>query len=154
MDSRTRQSSVPWRMTEDQKVTLMEAAQEADRRHARAARRHRLLRVYLPLATLVLLIAATAFVFDYFANGSVVGQVCDLDGRPIAGATVQIEGNSHHVLTEADGSFRFDRVRPGAHWLLVQNPDEGGTSVAIQSVGRQLRLTKRRQATGPPGVLH
>ena len=56
--------------------------------------------------------------------GAIAGRVSEPSGRPLAGATVMIAGDSpsHHdiaALTTADGGFRFADLVPGDYTILV-----------------------------------
>jgi len=55
------------------------------------------------------------------ATGSVAGVVTsELDSRPLAGATVRIEGSSRRALSGANGFFRLPGVPAGEHRLVVE----------------------------------
>lgn len=54
--------------------------------------------------------------------GRLGGQVTDRgDGAPVEGATVRILGQEVGALTDDDGEFRIDGVRPGSHLLQVEH---------------------------------
>ncbi len=41
------------------------------------------------------------------------------DGQPVAGITVEVEGQGHSAVTGPDGRFTFEGLPPGRHTLLV-----------------------------------
>ncbi|HEU4323600.1 MAG TPA: Pvc16 family protein [Roseiflexaceae bacterium] len=45
------------------------------------------------------------------------------DGRPVAGVTVEVEGQGHSAVTGVDGSFAFEGLPPGRHTLLIHFDD-------------------------------
>lgn len=52
------------------------------------------------------------------------GQVLDPDGQPAGGATVLLASRPPRTaVTEADGSFAFDRLVPRAYWLSAHRGD-------------------------------
>jgi protocatechuate 3,4-dioxygenase beta subunit len=69
---------------------------------------------------------------DPRTTASIVGQVVDAAGQPVADATVMIETSdrSHHdiaQLTGATGEFRFVDVEPGTYTVVARTP--GGAAV-------------------------
>ncbi|MBW8763227.1 MAG: carboxypeptidase regulatory-like domain-containing protein [Microbacterium sp.] len=52
---------------------------------------------------------------------SVEGRVTDVDGNPIAGVTVTIDGRS--TTTDADGRYIIDEVEVGEHTATITTPD-------------------------------
>jgi hypothetical protein len=74
---------------------------------------------------------------------SVSGYVLEATtSRPIAGATVSIHTRLQNPLTaktEADGSFRFDSVPPGAHGISASK--DGYVSFADRYAGRQMTFS-------------
>jgi len=73
--------------------------------------------------------------------GTLVGQLVGLDGAPVAGATVQLNGPiSRNLITSADGSFRDLDLPPGEYKARV---DQEGYLISITSVPIELR--KERQ---------
>jgi outer membrane protein OmpA-like peptidoglycan-associated protein len=84
--------------------------------------------------------------------GNVVGRVLDAtSSAPIAGATVQVTDALHRSLqlvTDASGSFRFERVIPGTLTLDAQANGflfhaQASNLVARQDVNAELKLRKR-----------
>lgn len=61
------------------------------------------------LSILCLLLASVTYAF---AQNVVSGTVVDRDGNPIPGAKVEIVGSTESVITELDGTFRFDIQSP------------------------------------------
>jgi hypothetical protein len=54
-------------------------------------------------------------------RGSIVGVAAlEVDGRPIAGARVQLTASDREVDTDSLGEFRFADVAPGRHTLVVR----------------------------------
>ena len=53
--------------------------------------------------------------------GTISGKVVDKEfGDPIVGATVQIEGAVIGAVTDIDGNYRIEEVKPGSYSLSVQ----------------------------------
>lgn len=53
-------------------------------------------------------------------TGNVNGTVSDSDGRPVAGASIILQGTrSSHVTTDAHGGFAFANVEPGEYTILI-----------------------------------
>jgi OmpA-OmpF porin, OOP family len=73
--------------------------------------------------------------------GTLAGQLVGIDGAPVAGATVQLNGPiSRNLTTGADGSFRDLDLPPGEYKARV---DQEGYLISITSV--QIELRKERQ---------
>lgn len=82
-----------------------------------------------PLSILTSLIATATFLLAPVAalaqeNGSVAGKVIGDGELPLA--TARIPALNLRVDVAADGSFRFDSVRPGEHLIEVRVPTLGG----------------------------
>jgi OmpA-OmpF porin, OOP family len=72
--------------------------------------------------------------------GTLVGQLVGLDGAPVAGATVQLNGPiSRNLITSADGSFRDLDLPPGEYKARV---DQEGFLISITSLQIELRKEK------------
>src|SRR6516164_2861327 len=53
-------------------------------------------------------------------TGTVSGTVTDSDGRPIAGASVRLQGpGGPHTITDAHGAFILTNVAPGEYTVVV-----------------------------------
>ncbi len=84
--------------------------------------------------------------------GNVLGRVLDaLTSAPVAGATVDVTDSLHRSLklvTDDSGTFRFERVIPGAVTLDARAPNylfhaQVSNLVARQDVNAELKLRKR-----------
>ena len=60
-----------------------------------------------------------------------VGQVNDLERRPVAGVRVWLQGTQDTVTTHADGSFPFPYLYPGFYVVVASD-----SALAEQGVGR------------------
>lgn len=60
-------------------------------------------------------------------TATIVGRVYDPQAQPVAGATVTLVEARQSVVTSADGSFRFDAVRPRHYHLRAESPRLGVT---------------------------
>ncbi|GGC23740.1 hypothetical protein GCM10011386_14650 [Parapedobacter defluvii] len=67
----------------------------------------------------------------YAQQGSVSGKVADEAGFPLVGATVSLEGTNQLTQTQADGTFRFDRLVPGSYRLTVTYQGHVGYNVEL-----------------------
>ena len=68
------------------------------------------------------LLAGSCFVIAQ-ENPHNAGTVTDSKGVPIPGASVSISAGANKLaeqLTDMDGSFRFDKVQPGAYQLTTE----------------------------------
>jgi Carboxypeptidase regulatory-like domain len=82
----------------------------------------------LRLVFLFLLVVVLAFLFVMFfqsnlgslltGKGTLSGRVIDQNGRPLI-AQVYVVGTSRPVITAADGSFTYNNVPAGDHYLVV-----------------------------------
>jgi protocatechuate 3,4-dioxygenase beta subunit len=61
--------------------------------------------------------------FELDAAGKIKGVVVDGNGRPVAGANVQLRDTYACAHTAADGSFELEPVVAGEHYLAVQVSD-------------------------------
>ncbi|MBV8725414.1 MAG: TonB-dependent receptor, partial [Candidatus Eremiobacteraeota bacterium] len=75
------------------------------------------MRTILTAAIAVLLLMGRAFAAT---PGGVGGTVTDSDGRPIAGASVSLQGpGNSRAVTDARGSFSLGGVSPGEYTLVI-----------------------------------
>lgn len=107
-------------------------------------------------------------IFSGLAEGqgrSVRGRVLDVEGRPVAGATVVVEGSSNGTVTDANGGFQLKGASPGSSLLISSigferqevKPDgsnpltvtlKRSTNELDQAVIRAYGTTTRRLNTG------
>jgi iron complex outermembrane receptor protein len=52
-------------------------------------------------------------------NGTIRGKVLSADKKPIDGATVRIKGIAKETVTEEDGTFQLQNIKPGSYELNV-----------------------------------
>lgn len=52
-------------------------------------------------------------------NARLTGVVLDENSAPLAGATVQLEGTQHGSMTDGDGNYALEGVKPGDYTLVV-----------------------------------
>jgi hypothetical protein len=66
------------------------------------------------------------FTGHFIRNSAVEGQVI-IDGEGLAGVTVTLSGGpadeNHTMMTDADGMYRFDELRPGAYTVSISDFD-------------------------------
>lgn len=67
--------------------------------------------MFYPFLFAILLLATFQTAFSQPTGQPVVGRVTDSTGRPIAGASVRVQGSKKGVSTDADGVFRIDAGR-------------------------------------------
>lgn len=72
-----------------------------------------------------------------FRRAPLVGVVSDIEGHPVAGAEVTLDGR-HEAHTGMDGRFTFPRVRRGRHELVADA--EGSEEMRVE-----ITFTDRRQ---------
>jgi hypothetical protein len=69
-------------------------------------------------------------------TGTIVGVVTDsIAGRPLAGATVRVDGVAPTTITDSLGHYRFDAVPAGMHRVVVRHAALDSLQLAIRSVG-------------------
>lgn len=83
--------------------------------------------------------ASTEFSFVVDAGVVVRGQVGNEHGQARAGVYVMLAGPDGHgagnVVTDAEGWFRFEGVKPGTHTLVAGRGDRTTTPVEVPAVG-------------------
>ncbi|GAB6061294.1 carboxypeptidase regulatory-like domain-containing protein [Deferrisoma palaeochoriense] len=57
-------------------------------------------------------------------SGQILGKVLDVNGQPVAGATVEVEGQGVTATTDETGAFTLEGVEPGFVYLYVTSPDK------------------------------
>jgi iron complex outermembrane receptor protein len=65
----------------------------------------------------ILLLLASASVFAQ--NGRISGQILSSDGQPAEQVSVGIKGSTRGAVSDNQGKFTIERVKPGSHTLLV-----------------------------------
>jgi iron complex outermembrane receptor protein len=65
----------------------------------------------------ILFLLASASVFAQ--NGRISGQILSSDGQPAEQVSVGIKGTARGAVTDNQGKFTIDRVKPGSYTLLV-----------------------------------
>lgn len=75
-------------------------------------------------------------------GASAGGTVVSMNGDPIAGASVQMQGTAARAVTLADGSFRLDSVPTGTQVLSVRKIGYAATVVAVDVARYELAAVK------------
>lgn len=92
---------------------------------------------------MVLLTAFMVFpsssLFAASGAGSIEGKIISkIDGHPIAGAEVHLEGLRRKTRTDAEGRFAFSRVPEGRYMLAVRVPSFGVRRVEVRVTGGEV----------------
>lgn len=80
---------------------------------------------------------------------SLVGEVVDESGKPVAGVVVKQSGDGPRrtrSVSDADGRFRIDGVYEGAVWLFASHDDFGFQAERIASAVSEARIVLRGKA--------
>ncbi|NND71345.1 MAG: TonB-dependent receptor [Rhodothermales bacterium] len=97
--------------------------------------RRRRERVQMARATttlaLTLLTLATSSIQVVAQNDTLSGSLVDRSGAPVAGATLVIPGTLFGIISGADGTFQFRRIRPGEYDILITHPDYASQSLRV-----------------------
>jgi TonB-dependent starch-binding outer membrane protein SusC len=108
--------------------------------------------VIAPWIVLLLLCASTAFAQQPAATREISGTIIDIDGNPVANATVAVAGGGPTATTAADGTFKLARV-PVTN-LTIDVTAEGFTPRQLTVLGArtalQLQVTVARPAPPAP----
>ena len=108
--------------------------------------------VIAPWIVLLLLSASTALAQQPAATRDISGTIIDIDGQPVANATVAIAGGGATATTAADGTFTLAKV-PAAN-LTIDVTAEGFTPRQLTVLGArtalQLQVTVVRLAPPAP----
>lgn len=106
--------------------------------------------VAVPWFVLVLLCASTAFAQQPAATREISGTVVDVDGKPVANATVAVAGGGETATTAADGTFKLAKV-PATN-VTIDVTAEGFTARQIAVLGARtaLQLQVTVAPTAPP----
>lgn len=88
---------------------------------------------------------------------TLAGAVRAPDGRPLAGATVILVGTPLRATTDAQGTFRFDRLAPGRYSLRIVAPGfdsatREGLSLTAGAT-RRVEVTLAQAAVPLPGIV-
>jgi iron complex outermembrane recepter protein len=88
---------------------------------------------YLTILLTALVAFSSAHVFAADAAGSIQGKIVSkLDGKPVAGAEVQLAELRRKTRTGRDGEFEFTRVPAGDYTLVVRVPGFGARRVEVK----------------------
>src|SRR6186713_715007 len=68
--------------------------------------------------TILFLLGFFSFVTSFAQNVTLSGSVKNADGQPLAGASVQLQGNTGGVVTDNNGNYSL-QTTPGKHILVV-----------------------------------
>lgn len=80
----------------------------------------------------VFLAGALTWLLLFPKPGMIAGTVRDLEGRPIAGATITLELSTRTVTSDAAGHFELADVPPGKWWVVIELPDTSGVAVPLR----------------------
>lgn len=86
----------------------------------------------MPKILLLKLFVVFLFQFAIAQERKVTGKVSDLDGKPLAGVSVQAKGSSAGTATTADGLFSID-IPPGTKSLVFSHAGMESKEIAINS---------------------
>ncbi len=93
---------------------------------------------------LVITIPALAFLALSLKAAAISGRVSDSKGHPVAGATVTLKPKVS-VVSDADGSYRFNNLPRGSYALQAGKP--GFTSASVQPLSIRQHETKTLNIT-------
>src|SRR5215217_6652127 len=65
---------------------------------------------------ILFMLSATAV---FAQHGRITGQILSSDGQPAEQVSVGIKGSSKGSISDAEGKFAIERVKPGTYSLLV-----------------------------------
>ena len=68
--------------------------------------------------TILFLLGFFSFVTSFAQNVTLSGSVKNADGQPLAGASVQLQGNTGGVVTDNNGNYSL-QAAPGKHILVI-----------------------------------
>lgn len=77
------------------------------------------MRTFTRRTTLIFGFVALAFAWVAAQNASISGVVFDENKAPLTGATVVLEGTQYGAMTDGDGAYTIDGVKPGDYTLSV-----------------------------------
>lgn len=106
----------------------------------------------IELAPLPFSLSATVI---YGSRPGLYGQVVDLSGKPVEGATIMVAGSGRRVTSAEDGSFAMPELRGQAYAIHVRRPGyyAGRFFIAIPADrGQQLRVELEPIADGVSGT--
>ena len=84
---------------------------------------------YISLVTLALTLLLPAFMM---AQGSVKGVITDdLNGEPLIGATILINGTTKGAVTDFDGMYEITGVSAGSYKLIVSYTGYSSKTIEI-----------------------
>ena len=81
---------------------------------------------------MMLLLAFCLVVQALAQTRPVKGKVIDVDGRPLAGATVSVKNGSASTSTDAEGNFQINVSQQGKTILVVTYVGYSGSEVAVK----------------------
>ncbi len=85
------------------------------------------------IAAVSVLVLSVSTAHAQVQTGSIVGMVTDTSSATLPGTTVSLSGErliggTQAVVTDATGSYRFDRLPPGVYALRFELPGFGASS--------------------------
>ena len=76
------------------------------------------------------------------STGNISGTVFSSQGAVVGDATVTLVELRRSVKTGADGTFRFDNIRPGHYHVSVESPREGSATGDVEVTAGQTRTVE------------
>lgn len=76
--------------------------------------------ILLLISTFLLLCSGVLSANDLDGNGTIKGKITTTDGKPAGQVTVMLKGTRKSALTEDDGTFVINHVKPGTYTLQVR----------------------------------
>ena len=69
------------------------------------------------------------------------GLVVDADGMGVRNVWVHLQETGQLAVTDGDGRFRFDRLRPGDYTVAARGPDGKETKAKLTVPGQGAEIT-------------
>src|SRR5687768_4483021 len=90
------------------------------------------------------LLISSVFTAALFAQstGGISGTVFSSQGAVVGDATVTLVELRRATKSAADGTFRFDNIRPGHYHISVESPREGSATGDVEVTAGQTRTVE------------
>jgi hypothetical protein len=77
----------------------------------------------------ILLVIVLAALYFVIGRGNINGKVVDAEGVPVAGAIVEVAGNS--ILTDENGLYSISNVPPGRYRIAARKDGVGNLTTEV-----------------------